>query len=325
MASPNIVFLHKLRQDLADKVLSACPPGLATTAIHDQAPEQEKRRALADADFLIMYRARLDDGLMRAAGRLKLVQLLAAGYDNLNVGLLARLGIACANNGGANSWAVADQAVMMMLCIYRRGIQADSEVRQGKWNAGVDGANTFELAGKTVGILGLGNIGQKVARRVQAFDAQVLYHNRTRLPAARERELGVAYAPLDELIAASDILSLHAPLTDDTRHLIGRDRLAAMKRGAVLINTSRGALVDEAALADALREGRIAAAGLDAFESEPVDPANPLLALPNVMLSPHSGGTTADTWVRRGRFAYDNIARVLRGEPPLSPVREGAG
>jgi len=322
MGHTRIVFLHGLKQELVDMILSCSPPDLETRVVHDGTPVEDKAREIAEADFLILYRARLPSELMRAARRLKLVQLLAAGYDNIDIRLLAELGIACANNGGANSWAVADQALMLMLSIYRRGTQADRDVREGRWNASIDGTGTFELAGKTVGILGLGNIGLKVARRVQAFDARVQYHNRRPLPPGRERELDLAYVSREALLETSDILSLHAPLTDRTRHMIGREQLASMKKTAVIINTSRGALIDETALAEALREGRIAAAGLDAFESEPVDPAHPLLALPNVMLSPHSGGTTADTWVRRGRFAYENIVRVSRGQPAESLVSE---
>jgi phosphoglycerate dehydrogenase-like enzyme len=275
---------------------------------------------VSEADFLIVYRARLTEEMLRAARRLKLVQLLAAGYDGMDLNLLQELAIPCANNGGANSWAVADQTILMMLALYRRVLSIDGDVRQGRWAAGINGLNTFELANKVVGVLGLGNIGRKVARRAQAFDAVVQYHSRNPLPVEQERELNVKHVGLEELFRTSDVLTLHAPLTEETRHIVNRKRLSTMKRTALIINTSRGALIDENALAEALADNRLAGAGIDAFETEPVDSGNPLLSLSNVVLSPHSGGTTSDTWLRRAQFAFQNITRVCYGQPPESIV-----
>lgn len=257
---------------------------------------------------------------MRQAPQLRMVQLLASGYDGIALDLLEELGIACARNGGANARAVADQAVLMMLALYRRLFETDREVRAGQWNAGISGLNTFEMAGKVVGIVGLGDIGRQVARRVQGFEAQVIYFNRTRLAPQLEEQLGVRYAPLEQLLQTADVVSLHAPSSAQSEHMIDAAALQRMKPSALLINTGRGALVDEAALVQALQSGRLAGAGLDVFGQEPVAPDNRLLALHNVVLSPHSAGTTADTWVRRGQFAYDNIGRVLAGQSPVALV-----
>ncbi|HEY4073410.1 MAG TPA: NAD(P)-dependent oxidoreductase [Herbaspirillum sp.] len=322
MKNPKIVFLHGLQQQLVDTIVSCAPAGFSTIAIDGKSPPEQQIEAVRDADFIINYRAQLSENLLRSAKNVRLVQLLAAGYDGMNLGLLRELTIPCANNGGANSWAVADQAVLMILALYRRVINIDQTVRQGKWAAGVDGTNTFELANKVVGVLGLGNIGQKVARRVQAFDARVQYYSRERLSAGHERELGVTSVSLDELFRTSDVLTLHAPLTTDTHHIVSRERLAMMKPTALIINTSRGALIDEQALAVALGEKRIAGAGLDAFEVEPIASDSALMPLDNVLLSPHSAGTTADTWYRRGAFAYQNIQRVWSGQPPQSVVTD---
>jgi phosphoglycerate dehydrogenase-like enzyme len=245
-----------------------------------------------------------------------MVQILSAGYDSINLKLLRELKIPCANNGGANSWAVADYAVLAMLSLYRRLAAADQAVREGRWSAAIDGMNTFEMAGKVVGVLGFGNIGQKVARRVQAFDATVQYYDKFPLAPERERELNAKRVTLEELFRTSDIISCHAPLTNETRHVVNRERLAKMKPSAILINTSRGPVVDEAALTEALQRKRIAGAGIDVFEKEPVDPANPLLKLENVVVSPHSAGTTWNTWFRRADFAYKNMKRVWEGQPP---------
>lgn len=320
MKNPKIVFLHGISPQLVDLVLSCSPEGFETVVIDGRSPQQQQVEAVRDADFIIMYRAKMSEQLLRAAKKTRLIQMLAAGYDGINLPLLRELNIPCANNGGANSWAVADQTVLLILSLYRRVLACDREVRAGQWNGGVSGLNTFELAGKVVGVFGLGNIGLKVARRVQAFDAKVQYFNRTRLSPELEVELNVKYVSLDELFQTSDVLTLHAPLTPETHHLVNQGRLATMKRTAVIINTSRGAVIDETALAHALSGHQLAGAGLDAFDKEPVDSGNPLLALDSVVLSPHSGGTTADTWVRRGDFAYRNIERVLDGLQPEAIV-----
>ena len=315
-----VVFLHGLEPALAQLIAGTAPSGIDTVLVHRDVPAAEQARQVAQADFVMLYRAPLHDSVMRSAHRLRMVQLLASGYDGIPLALLHELGVACARNGGANARAVADQAVLMILALYRRLFETDREVRAGRWQDGITGLNTFEMAGKVVGIVGLGDIGRQVARRLQAFDAQVIYCNRHRLAPPLEQELGVRYAPLDELLAGADVVSLHAPGSADSAHLIDASALARMKPSALLINTGRGALVDEAALLQALRTGRLAGAGLDVFEQEPVAPDNPLLTLPQVVLSPHSAGTTADTWARRGHFAYDDIQRVLAGQPPVALV-----
>jgi len=320
MTQARIVFLHGLKEELVSLATSSSPPAFSTQSLTHQAPLEQQIEAVRNADFLMLYRAQPHDEVLRAARKVRLVQLLSAGYDGLNLPLLKTLGIPCASNGGANAAAVADQTIMMILALYRGLLHTDRDVRAGRWNAGVDSTASFELGGKTLGILGFGNIGQQVAQRARGFDAVVQYHSRSRLDPERERALGVSYVSLDTLFQTSDILTLHAPLTADTRQLVNAERLHAMKRNAILINTSRGEVIDENALTEALIARRIAGAGLDTFAQEPVAPDNPLLALENVVLTPHSAGTTADSWKRRGRFAYGNFQRVLEGLPPLSMI-----
>ena len=316
MAEAKVVFLHGLHQRIVEAIISLNPPGFTTTVVDGKSPEAQQVEAVRDADFIMAFRAKLTERILRSAGKARLVQILSAGYDSINLKLLRELKIPCANNGGANSWAVADYAVLAMLSLYRRLAAADRAVREGRWSAAIDGMNTFEMAGKVVGVLGFGNIGQKVARRVQAFDATVQYYDKFPLSPERERELKAKRVSLDELFRTSDIISCHAPLTNETRHVVNRERLAMMKPTAVIINTSRGPVIDEAAIFEALQQKRIAGAGLDVFEKEPVDPANPLLKLENVVVSPHSAGTTWDTWFRRAGFAYQNMRRVWDGRPP---------
>ena len=322
MAKAKVAFLHGLNQKTVDLITSCAPKGFTITEIEGEVSEEEQMEAIQDADFLMVYRAEVSDRLLKTAPKLRLVQLLAAGYDQMNLSLLRELGISCANNGGANSWTVADHTLLMMLSLYKRLIPADKATREGRWREPIDGFNTFEMANKLVGILGIGNVGRKVARRVQAFDAQVQYYDKFPLDPARERELKVKRVSLDELFRTSDILSCHTPLTPETHHLINRESLALIKPTALLINTSRGAIVKEEALIEALQEGRIAGAGLDVFEKEPVEPDNPLLQMENVVVTPHSAGTTWNTWCRRAEFAYQNMERVLEDEPPLAMVQE---
>ena len=322
MANAKVVCLHGLPQQVVDVITSYEPQGFATVVIDGKTPEEEQVEVVKDADFIIVYRAKLSDRVLREATRIRLVQLLAAGYDAMNLKLMRELEVPCANNGGANSWAVADHAVLLMLALYKQLIPAEKSAREGRWNAPVTGMNTFEMADKLVGILGIGNIGKQVARRVQGFDAVVQYYDKYPIPEERERQLNVIRVPLDELFGTSDIISCHTPLTPETHHIVNQERISQMKPSAVLINTSRGPVVDELALIAALQEGRIAGAGLDVFEQEPVNPDNALLKMDNVVVTPHTAGTTWNTWFRRAEFAYSNIKRVWEGSAPLAIAQD---
>lgn len=322
MTDAKVVFLHGLPQEVVDVIVSYTPEGFATTAIDGELPEDEQIEAIKDADFIILYRGRLSERMLRAAEKARLVQLLSAGYDSMDLELMRELEIPCANNGGANSWAVADHAVLLMLAIYKRLVLSDSATRGSRWKEPIDGLNTFEMANKLVGIMGIGNIGKQVARRVQGFDARVQYYDKYPLSEERDRDLNVTPVTLDELFRTSDIVTCHTPLTPETHHIVSRELLALMKPTAVLVNTSRGPVVDESALIEALGEGRIAGAGLDVFEKEPVERDNPLLTMENVVVTPHSAGTTWNTWFRRAEFAYSNIRRTWEGQPPLALARD---
>lgn len=325
MPDAKVAFLTGLPETIVDVVTSYTPEGFSTTVVDGQQPEDEQIEAMKDADFIMVYRATLSDAVLRAAPKTRIVQLLAAGYDSMNLKLMRELEIPCCNNGGANSRAVADHALLLMLSLYKRLVESDKAVRADRWGAPIDGSNTFEMADKLVGILGIGNIGRRVARRVQGFEANVQYYDKYGLSEAEERDLGITGVSLRELFSTSDIVTCHTPLTPETRHIVSAEMLALMKPTAVVINTSRGPVVDEAALIDALREKRIAGAGLDVFEKEPVDRSNPLLTMDNVVVTAHTAGTTWDTWFRRAEFAYRNMKGVWEGEPPqaVAPDYEG--
>ena len=322
MQGAKVVFLHGLRPEIVDVITQYTPDGWTTELATAATPIDEQKAMVEDADFLLVYGARLHDDVLRAAENARLVQLLAAGYDSMNLPLMAALEVPCANNGGANSWAVADHALLLMLALYKQLMPVEPATREGRWNAPITGSNTFEMANKLVGVLGIGNIGRQVARRVQGFDAQVQYYDLYPLDEERERELDVRRVSLDELFRTSDIVTCHTPLTPQTHHIVNRERLSMMKPTAVLINTARGPVVDEAALTEALQNGVIAGAGLDVFEQEPVEPDNPLLRMDNVVVTPHMAGTTWNTWFRRAQFGYENMQRVWNGEAPQAIARD---
>jgi phosphoglycerate dehydrogenase-like enzyme len=320
MANPRVVFLHGLDRPTLEWVVAHVPEDFTLVPVSGKGPEAEQIAAVREADVLMVYRAEPSEAVLRAGSRVRLVQLLAAGYEQMNLALLRELNIPCAQNAGANSWAVADHAVLLMLAVYRRLVLADRSAREGRWREPITGLNTYEMDGKLVGILGIGNIGSKVARRVQGFGALVQYYDKYPLSAEREREANVTRVPLDELFRTSDIVTLHSPLTPETKGLVNDNVLATMKPGAVLINTSRGEIIDEAALVRALEQGRLGGAGLDVFHKEPIDPVNPLVRFPNVVLTPHVAGTTVDTWGRRLEFAFSNMRRVIAGERPAALI-----
>ncbi len=280
--------------------------------------------ALADAVCLVGFGdGTMDDAFYRMAPKLKLVQLLSAGYDRCDIGAARRAGVPICNNGGANATAVSEHAILLMLATCRRIVWQHGNVAAGRWRGNnVDDVKLYELKGRTLGIVGLGSIGKKTARLAQAFGMRVQYYDVIRLTEERADGLGVTFALLDELLRTSDIVSLHVPLLAATRHMIGMPQFRLMKPTAYLINTCRGPVVDEAALIEALSNGTIAGAGLDVFDKEPPPADNPLFTLPNVTLTAHFAGPTWDNQYTRFRNGFDNCQRVIRGEKPLWVIPE---
>ncbi len=256
----------------------------------------------------------VDAEVLDAAGPgLKVVSQMAVGYDNIDVAACTGRGIPVGHTPGVLTETTADLTLALMLATARRLCEAVEYVRAGKWVTWRPMELTGpDLYGSTVGIIGMGRIGQAVARRLRGFDCRLLYHQRKPVPEAEA--LGAVYTDLPRLLEESDFVTLHVPLTDDTRHLINREALARMKPTAILINTARGPVVDQAALLDALREGQIAAAGLDVTDPEPLPPDDPLLALPNVVVLPHIGSASIQTRTRMAQMAADNLLAGLRGE-----------
>lgn len=325
MAEQTIVFAQGIEMppDILDLARHMKPVGFALHLLPPSASAAEIAAAIREAEYLTGFPRFLPDAAYTEAKRLKLLQVLSAGYDYVNIEGARKACIPICSNGGANSVAVAEHAIMLMLAVYRKLVAFHQNVVSGRWHQGIPRTvNIYEVEGKTVGLVGLGNIGRQVARRVQAFDAQVIYYDLFRLSPQEEEKLGVQYAPLDTLLATADIVSLHVPLNDSTRHMIDAQAFGRMKPSAIIINTCRGEVIDEPALIAALQHGQILAAGLDTQAQEPPDPNNPLLTLPNVTLTPHSAGPTVDSYRKRFHNGYANIERVARGQPPLWVIPE---
>lgn len=279
--------------------------------------------ALDVAEYMVCYpHIEMRDAFYRAAPQLKLVQLLSAGYDNVDLEAARRAKVPVSNNGGANAISVAEHAVMLMLTVARKVIWQHASVAAGYWRGNGPAPMMYELSDKTLGIVGLGTIGKKVARLARAFGMHVQYYDIARLSEDAEDALGVRFRLLRELLASSDFVSLNVPLNNSTRGMIGAGELALMKPTAILVNTCRGPVVDEPALTRALSSGKLFGAGLDVFDVEPPAADNPLLKLDNVVLTAHFAGPTWDNHVARFRNAFDNVQRVHRGEPALWVVSQ---
>ncbi len=273
----------------------------------------------ADA-LLAMLSDKVDAELLDAAPTLKVVANYAVGFDNIDVAEARRRGVEVTTTPDVLTDATADLAWALMLAAARRIGSGDRLVRAGEWTGWAPGQLLGQpIAGRTLGIVGMGAIGQGVARRARGFSMPVLYNNRRRLPETVEADVGARFVSLEELLDESDVVSLHAPLNEESRHLIDAAALARMKSTAVLVNTGRGPLVDEAALVTALRDGEIAAAGLDVFEAEPRLAAG-LADLDQVVLAPHLGSGTTAARAAMVELCRDNIVAVLGGRQALTPA-----
>jgi phosphoglycerate dehydrogenase-like enzyme len=318
--SPRIIVVPP-SAEVGQLAREMAPAGFELALARNDRPEIEA--AVTTAEYMICYPGvPMKEAFYRAAPRLKLVQLLSAGYDDVDLEAARRAKVPVSNNGGANAISVAEHAMMLMLAVSRRVIWQHANVSGGRWRGNGPAPRMYEMFDKALGIVGLGTIGKKVARLAKAFGMRVQYYDIARLSEDAEDALGVRFRLLRELLRSSDVVSLHVPLNDSTRGMIGARELALLKPTAILINTCRGPVIDEPALHRALSEDKFFGAGLDVFDQEPPPADNPLLKLPNVLLTAHFAGPTWDNHVARFRNAFDNVQRVQRGEPPLWVVPE---
>jgi len=278
------------------------------------------RQAARSEGLLALLTDRIDDELLKTSPNLLVVSNMATGFDNVDIAAATRRNVLVTRTPGVLSETTAEFTIALMFAAARRVVEGDRQVRAGGWKTwGPEILLGRDLAGATLGIVGMGGIGADVARRARALGMRIVYHSRSR-KTALERRYRMEFVGLDGLLERADFVSLHAALTADTRHLINARTLRLMKSNAVLVNTARGPLVDQAALHEALVEGRIAAAALDVTDPEPMPAEDPLLSLPNVIITPHIASASVATRSRMAVLAAENLVQALSGRMPKHTV-----
>lgn len=315
MEKQKIVWLQVLNPAVKAEANKALPEGFEVFFPTSSTDTEEHDRLIEEADYLITQSIYVTGEQLRRAKHLKMIQKYGIGVDKIDCKAAEELNIPVCITAGANSVPVSEMAIGLMLAVNRRIPYVDKAVRAGQWPKAEMRAQCYMLQGKTIGLVGIGNIAKQVAKRLGGFDVkEIVYYDIFRLSEEKEQELHVRYVPLDELMTVSDVISIHVPLTDETRGMISAERIGMMKPTAILINTARGFIIDQDALIDALREKKIRGAGLDAFEEEPLSADSPLLALENLVLTCHHAGSVIDNVLPRAIHAYGNIKKFSHGE-----------
>ncbi len=323
---PKIVLsLSPLSAEIMKFLISQTPdvPDFEVIPGHEMSEERVKKTFSA-ADVVLgdyTFKQKITADIVSAARNLKFIQQPSVGYQHIDVAACTARRIKVANTAGANTVSVAEHTIAWGLCLLKNMFHAHKSTKLGGWEQ--MSIKPAEIKGKVWGIVGFGRIGQAVAERLNPFQlSRIIYYDTHRLEPSIEQEMGVEYAEMATILSQSDIISLHAPLTDATRNMIDEDALNSMKHGAYLINVARGELVDEKALAEAIMKGKIAGSGIDVFSEEPVTMDNPLMGVESerLLFSPHVAGVTDEAAGRIINMAAANIARVLKGEKPESLV-----
>jgi len=310
----NLEALDRIKEAGHELVVGRDPGSLS----REPFTEGELMELAKDADVLLVGQDLMTRPLMEQATKLKLIIVPFIGTDKIDKESATDVGVMVANSPTPENFlSVAEVTIAQMLNLVKQTKHKESELRAGRWGASV--VRGGYLFGKTVGIIGAGYIGSTVMKLLQGFDCTILYHDVLEKPELEEK-YGAKRASLDEILSEADIVTVHVPLLDSTRHFIGRRELALMKPSAILINTSRGPTVDQAALLEALKEHKIWGAGLDVFEEEPASGDNPLFALDNIVVSGHVAGPTRESFPRRAEFAFANIRRAINGEEAINIV-----
>lgn len=302
-----IVLSNAYKGAVKELVASLVPEGFELEML-EKLDAEELKAKIKDADYLLVSgRMKVNAEILQEAKNLKMVQRTGVGLDHIDLNYLKEHNLPLYVNQGVNAVSVAEHALLLMLAVLKRLPKIDRFVKNGGWDKQNTGIGNHELSGKTIGIIGAGHIGRTVIKLLSGFDAEIIYYDAYRLNEELEAQLKLTYVSLEELLRRSDVISLHCPLLESTRHMINKETLAMMKPSAVLVNTSRGPLIDEAALLEALENHVIAAAGIDVYEQEPVAKDNPLLKLENLITTPHIAGITAESFSSMISMAFANM------------------
>lgn len=316
-----VLYTDQLNEHMEKMLIDLCPPDLDLRFL---SPTIGKAGRIEDAETLFVTNYKITREIIDRAVHLKLIQRTGVGLDNVDVTYATEKGIPVSVCKGFNKVSVAELAILLMLALYRRIVPLDPLTKKGEWHTWTYRHESFELCGKTVGVIGAGAVGREVIKRLKAFETHIVYYDPFRLTEEMEHELGIQYAPLEEVLKQADIVTLHLPLLPSTRDLISIAQFKQMKRNAILINTARGPIVNQQDLVQALKSGLIAGAASDVFSSEPADPDDPLFKLKdcNLITTPHLGAATYDNYDRVFRFSLKNAQRVIADDYPEGVVNE---
>jgi len=320
MSKFKILYMNYATEDVYGIIRSQLPEGFELVTL-EKDDDKERLDKIGRVDFVLVATAKLTREMLEKAKRLRLIQHQGVGYDTTDVETAKRLGIPIGLTPEGTSIGVAEHTILLILAVYKKLVIAHNSLVKGEWLQFALRPESYEMYGKTLGLVGFGRIGREVANRAKPFDVRILYYDKYIHASPDQKEtLGVDEVSFKKLLAESDIISLHVPLTDETRGMMNHKAFKAMKHTATLINTARGGLVNERDLYEALRGRVIAGAGLDVFEKEPPSPDNPLFKLDNVILTPHISAGTKDALIAKMRAAFANMVRVTRGEKPINLV-----
>lgn len=307
----NIVLTGKFPKGTKELFVKLLPASDFSVRAIDTEEEYAK---LTDAEVIVLRIFKISREVIERNKNLKLIEKWGAGYDTIDIEAAGNAGVPVCNVPGANAYAVSDMAVLHMLAVMRNLIKHHENMLKGTWTKNEFMDTSYSLMNKTVGLIGLGNIGKQVVKKVQAFGAQTIYFDVNRLKPEEEDSLQIKYVPMNELLKSADIVSLHTPLTESTRNMIGKNEFALMKPTAIIVNTGRGGLIDEDALIEAINNKQILGAGLDCFREEPISPENPLLKQENIVMTPHIGGTSAELMEIMIPIMVKNIIALKKGQ-----------
>ncbi|WP_319481179.1 2-hydroxyacid dehydrogenase [uncultured Draconibacterium sp.] len=311
---PRILLTNKYSSPVLEVVKSLLPAGFEFDSLDSSAKESLLKKAPLADYFLASGRLKIDKAIIDAAVNLKMIQRTGVGTDTLDLETLKNRNIPVYVNKGVNSVAVAEHTILLLFSTLRKLPMADSSVRDGVWKKNDIGIECHSLENKNIGLVGLGNIGLNVARMLKPFNVKIYYSDISRQPLEIEEKFNLQYSDFNELLPKVDILSLHCPLTLETRGILGKEEFKVMKNSAFVINTGRGSLIKQSELIAALKNKEIAGVGLDVFENEPIEKDNLLFEMKNVVLTPHVGGLTIETFSKMIRDAFSNIELFEKGE-----------
>ncbi len=314
-----VLYCEKLpTEGMETLIMELCPPELDLRFLHPV--KNGKKGTFAEANYILASICKIDKAVIDEAKALKLIHVPATGVNHVDLAYAKSKGIPVCNSAGENATTTAEFTIALMLACMRRLCMIDARCKKGEWHSWTWRHDQYELRDKTVGIVGGGAIGREVMKRLQGWDCKLIYSDPYRMPVELEQKLNCTYVDLDTLLENADVVSLHCPLTPDTKGLIGAEQFKKMKKTAIIVNEARGAVIDDKALVEALQNEEIWGAAIDTWEKEPLDPNDSLVKMEKVITTSHLGAATRETVIRCFSIGYNNIMREIHGDGLINIV-----